>query len=235
MDFETDVTESIQRNGDIVSIRFTRPAEFDYSPGQFIFVTVGSGDNEVTKHLSISSSPTEGFLEVTKRMTGHPFANALAALKEGDIVRLRGPFGKFTLAGDAGEHKKMGMLSGGIGISPLRSMIRYACDKMLDLDMVLIYSNRHEESIAFEKEFVDLTRKFPKFHIVNTVTMPGPSWKGITGRITAGMIRKYMPDYPDRVFYISGPTKMVDSMQTLLKEMSIPKEQIKTESFPGYD
>ena len=46
MNFETDVMESIQRTGDIISIRFTRPAEFDYSPGQFIFVTVGNGDNE---------------------------------------------------------------------------------------------------------------------------------------------------------------------------------------------
>jgi len=49
------------------------------------------------------------------------------------------------------------------------------------------------------------------------------------------MIKKYMPDYPDRVFYISGPTRMVDSMLTLLKEMSIPEEQIKKEFFPGYD
>ena len=235
MNFETDVMESIQRTGDIISIRFTRPAEFDYSPGQFIFVTVGSGDFEVTKHLSISSSPTEGFLEVTKRLTGHPFANALAMLKEGDKVRLRGPFGKFTLAAEAGEHKKIGMLSGGIGISPLRSMIKYACDKMLDTDIVLFYSNRHEESIAFEKEFEDLTRKFPKFSFANTVTMPGPSWKGITGRISADMIKKYMPDYPDRVFYISGPTRMVDSMLSILKEMSIPEEQIKKEFFPGYD
>jgi ferredoxin-NADP reductase len=235
MNFETDVKESIQRTGDIISIRFTRPAEFDYRPGQFIFVTVGSGDFEVTKHLSISSSPTEGFLEVTKRLTGHPFANALAMLKEGDKVRLRGPFGKFTLGGVAGEHKKIGMLSGGIGISPLRSMIKYACDKMLDTDIVLFYSNRHEESIAFEKEFEDLTRKFPKFTVANTVTMPGPSWKGITGRISADMIKKYMPDYMDRAFYISGPTKMVDSMLTLLKEMSIPEEQIKKEFFPGYD
>ena len=125
--------------------------------------------------------------------------------------------------------------AGGIGISPLRSMIKYACDKMLDTDIVLFYSNRHEESIAFEKEFEELARKFPKFNVANTVTMPGPSWKGITGRISADMIKKYMPDYLDRVFYISGPTRMVDSMLTLLKEMSIPEEQIKTESFPGYD
>ena len=48
MIFEADVKESIQRTRDIISIRFTKPAGFDYIPGQFIFVTPGSGDHEVT-------------------------------------------------------------------------------------------------------------------------------------------------------------------------------------------
>ena len=233
MIFEAYVKESIQRTRDIISIRFTKPAGFDYSPGQFIFVTLGSGeDDEVTKHLSISSSPTEDLLEVTKRLTGHPFSKALAALKEGDKVKLKGPFGKFTYAG---ENKKIGMLSGGIGITPLRSIIKYIFDKMLDTDIVLFYSNSREDDIAFEKEFEEMKKKYQKFNIVNTVTMPGPSWTGLTGRITADMIKKYMPDYMNRVFYISGPTRMVDSMLILLKELNIPEAQIKKEFFTGYD
>ena len=232
MIFEAYVKESIQRTRDIISIRFTKPAGFDYSPGQFIFVIVGSGDDEVTKHLSISSSPTEDFLEVTKRLTGHPFSKALAALKEGDKVLLKGPFGIFTYAG---ENKKIGMLSGGIGITPLRSIIKYIFDEMLDVDIVLFYSNSREDDIAFENEFGEMKKKYPKFNIVNTVTMPGPSWTGLTGRITADMIKNYMPDYLNRVFYISGPTKMVDSMLILLKEINIPEEQIKKEFFTGYD
>jgi len=82
MIFEAEVKESIQRTRDVLSIRFTKPEKFEFKPGQFIFVTVGRSDNELTKHLSISSSPTESFLEVTKRLTGHPFANALASLKK---------------------------------------------------------------------------------------------------------------------------------------------------------
>ncbi len=232
MMFEAYVKESIQRTRDIISVRFTKPAGFDYSPGQFIFVTVGSGNDEVTKHLSLSSSPTEDFLEVTKRLTGHPFSNALAALKEGDKVKLKGPFGKFTFAGG---HKKIGMLSGGIGVTPLRSIIKYIFDKMLDTDVVLFYSNSREDDIAFEKEFEDMTKESPKFDVLNTVTKPGPSWTGLTGRITADMIKKHVPDYSNRVFYISGPIGMVDSMQILLKEINIPDEHIKKESFTGYD
>lgn len=230
--FVADVKESIQRTRDIVSVRFTKPAGFDYSAGQFIFVIAGSGDDEVTKHLSISSSPTEDFLEVTKRLTGHPFSKALAALKEGDKVLLKGPFGKFTYAG---EDKKIAMLSGGIGITPLRSIVKYIFDKMLDTDVVLFDSNHKEDDIAFEKEFEDMTKESLKFHVLNTVTMPGPSWTGMTGRITADMIKNHMPDYLNRVFYISGPARMVDSMLILLKELNIPDEQIKKEFFTGYD
>ena len=127
------------------------------------------------------------------------------------------------------------MLSGGIGITPLRSMIKYTNDKMLDTDIVLIYSNRHEDDIAFKQEFDELMTKNPKFNVVNTVTKPGSSWTRITGRISADMIKQHMPDFLDRVFYISGPTKMVDSMTTLIKEMSIPEDQIKKEFFTGYD
>ena len=232
MIFEAEVKDSIQRTREILSIRFTKPQEFELEPGQFIFVTVGSSDNELTKHLTISSSPTEGFLEVTKRLTGHPFSNALASLKVGDKVKLRGPFGKFTFKE---EYKKICMLSGGIGITPLRSIIKYINDKMIDIDIVLLYSNRHEDDIAFEQEFDEIMAKNPKFNIINTITNPGSSWTGLTGRISADMIKKHVPDYLDRVFYISGPTKMVDSMFALLKELRIPEDQIKKEQFTGYD
>lgn len=232
MDFETTVTESIQRTRNIISVRFAKPEGFEYLPGQYIFITIGNGDAELRKPLSISCSPTEGFLEVTKRLTGHPFSNALALLKKGDKVKFKGPLGYFTFFG---EYKKIGMLSGGIGITPLRSMIKYISDKMLDTDVVLFYSNSHEDDIAFEKEFEDLKKKFPKLNIVSTVTRPGPSWTGITGRISADMIKTHLPDYKDRVFYVSGPTKMVDSSLNLLKEMNVPEAQIKKESFSGYD
>lgn len=94
MRFEAKVRERIVRTPDIISIRFDRAAGFEYMPGQYIFVTIYSGDEKMTKHLTISSSPTEpDHLEVTKRLTGHPYSNALSELREGDKVTLDGPFG----------------------------------------------------------------------------------------------------------------------------------------------
>jgi len=222
----------IQRAKYIKSIRFNKPKEFYYQPGQFIFITLSNDEPDMTKHLSISSSPSEDFLEITKRLTGHPFANALIALEIGDIVLLRGPFGKFTFNG---EYKKIGMLSGGIGITPLRSMIRYTIDKGLGTDIVLLYSNRRQDDIAFNSEFEKLQKRNANIRVVNTVSRPDPFWRGVSGRINAEMIREHMPDYNDRIIYISGPQKMVDSVLDLLKELKVPESQIRKEYFHGYD
>jgi ferredoxin-NADP reductase len=232
MKFETDVVELIGRTPHMKSIRFAKPDDFSYLPGHFIFVTLKIEESEMTKHFSISSSPTEDFLEITKRLTGHPFSNALNTLKVGDTVLLNGPFGKFTLAG---EHQKVGMISGGVGIAPLRSMIKYSFDKGLDTDIVLLNSNRSEEDIAFNEEFKAMQGQNSNIKVVNTVTRPDPSWTGIRGRINAEMIQTHMPDYNERIIYTCGPKKMVDSMLALLGELNVHASQIRTEYFPGYD
>ena len=232
MKFEAEVIGLVQRTKDVISIKFTKPEGFEYKPGQFMFVTLGSGESEMTKHFSLSSSPTEDFLEITKRLTGHPFSNALETLKISDKVLLKGPFGDFTFNG---EHKKIGMVTGGIGITPLRSMIKYSIDKELGTDIILLYSNRHEKDIAFNDEFGELQKQNMDIKVVNTVTRPEPSWAGLCGRVDAEMIKKYMPDYNDRTIFISGSRKMVDSMVILLKGLGVPEKQINKEHFSGYD
>ncbi|MFB3765220.1 MAG: ferredoxin--NADP reductase [Methanotrichaceae archaeon] len=231
MNFETDVIETVHRTSDVKSIRFTKPQGFDYLPGQYLFMTLGSDSDQMTKHFTISSSPTEGFLEITKRLTGHPFANALANLRKGDKVSIMGPYGDFTFQG---EHEKIGMLTGGIGITPLRSMIRYSIDKDLRASMILLYSSSHENDIVFGDELSEIQRQSANIKVIETITRPGSSWRGMTGRIDAEMVMKFMPDYSERVFYTSGPQKMVDVMVSILRELKVPEAQIKQEYFPGY-
>ena len=96
MNFETNVVETIQRTPDIKSIRFEKLQEFNYFAGQYIFVTLKNVPDEMTKHFTLSSSPTENFLEITKRLTGHPFSNALSNLKPGDKVSMMGAYRDFT-------------------------------------------------------------------------------------------------------------------------------------------
>ena len=126
------------------------------------------------------------------------------------------------------------MLSGGIGITPLRSMIRYSADRNLKTNIILLYSNRFEDSIAFKDDFDAILERNANFKLIITITGPIKSWKGFTGRINLEMIKKIVPDYADRVFYTCGPRPMVDAMTIILTKMGLTKEQIKYEYFTGY-
>ena len=231
MQFEADILQILQRTKDVKSVRLREPDGFNYLQGQWISVTLGNENEQKTKPLSLSSSPTENFLEITKRLTGHDFSNALDVLKVGDKALLKGPFGNLTFQGD---YDKICMLSGGIGITPLRSMICYSTDMDLKTDITLIYSNRYEDSIAFEDDFKRMQTLNPNFKMTITITKPSPNWKGLTGRINRKMIEETVPDYADRIFYTTGPKVMVDAMRSILSEIGLTAEQVKYEYFTGY-
>jgi ferredoxin-NADP reductase len=222
----------IQRTRDVKSFRFPKPSSFSYKPGQFMFITIRAGQQEMTKHFTISSSPTEkDYVEFTKKLTGSSFSNALVSLKVGDWARIDGPYGNFTFEG---EYERIGMLSGGIGITPLRSMCKYCTDMRLGSQVTLLYGNRSEDDIVFREEFEALQQQNRNFKVVFTLSEPGSSWAGQTGRISLEMIRTEIPDCRERIFFTCGPPSMVEAMGNLLRELGIPADQTKRENFPGY-
>ncbi|MBN2517432.1 MAG: hypothetical protein JXB14_01155 [Candidatus Altiarchaeota archaeon] len=223
MEFDAEVLEIIGRAGDITSFRFK--ADMDYKPGQFFFVTI---EGDKTKHFSFSSSPTErGYIEFTKRLTDSEYSQGLRRLKTGDSAHIKGPFGDFIL----GDEKKIAILSGGIGITPFRSMLKYTADTGSDKDIVLLYSNRSPDDIAFKEELDGFGEK-GNIKVVHTITGEDDSWTGLKGRIDDDMVKKVVPDWRERTFYVAGPTKMVGVMEEILKRMGA--EKIRTENFPGY-
>lgn len=235
VEFETKVLNVIPRTYNVRTFRFSSPKNFSYKPGQFFFLTIKPGPaEEMTKHFSFSSSPTEtekyGFIEFTKKLTGSDFSNALEKLRPGDWTRIADPQGTFTFEGE----KNIAMLSGGIGITALRSMLKFITDKKLDTDVVLLYSNRTEKDIVFKDELEEWSGT-GNIKVVNTLTEPATgSWKGLTGRIDSEMIKQDIPDYMKRTFFSCGPPKMVEAMVVILKELGVPDKKIKTENFTGY-
>jgi ferredoxin-NADP reductase len=234
MRFESRVLETVQRTYDVRSFRFERPKGFEFAPGQYMYVTLKRDGKELEKHFTISSSPTEtSYIELTKRLTGHEYSNALVALKPGDAVTIDAPHGDFTFSG---EYDRVAMLTWGIGITPLRSMIRYATDKGLTTDITLLYSNHSDDDIPFADELEEMARRNANLKVVNTISSPSAKWNGHVGRIDGEMVRREMPDYSNRVAYVSGPYKMVNDVTNMLrKELKMPKNRLKKEDFPGYD
>ena len=232
MKFETYVKEIIPRTYNVTSFRFPRPAALNYKAGQFFFVTLKADGKELNKHFSFSSSPTEKtHIEFTKKLSDSDFSTALKGLKEGDWGRIDAPYGKFTFEG---EHEKIGLLAGGIGITPFKSICRYCTDVRLDTKVTLLYGNRTEDDIAFRKELVTMQQQNKNLKVVFTLNEADSGWKGATGLITTEMIKKEMPDYKETTFYTCGPPKMVQIMEKLVEQLGVPKTQLKREYFTGY-
>lgn len=232
MQFETHVNKIIQRTHNVKSFQFIQPLEFRYKPGQFLFLTIKIKEAEARKHFTISSDPSQiGILEFTKKLTGHEFSNALDNLKPKHWVRIDGAYGNFTFEG---EFEKIAMLTGGIGITPLRSMISFCNNKKINCNIVLLYTNRKEEDIVFGKELKKIQKENPNIKIVFTLTKADKNWDGYSRRIDKEMILDEIPDFKERIFFTCGPPKLVDNMVKLLEEIKVDKEKIKKENFPGY-
>lgn len=235
-EFESEVSAIIQRTPSIRSFRFPIKARgVRYRPGQFFFLTIRIGGEEAIHHFSFSSSPTEkGYIEFTKRITGSDFSQALANMKPGDWARLQGPEGSFTLPRN---QSKLAFLSGGIGITPLRSMLRYVTDKSLPYDIVLLYGNPSLQEVAFRKELEVIAAARHDIRVEHVLSGPDypADWKGKRGYINKDLILELMPDYPERLFYLSGPPKMVMALQQQLSVLNLPENQVKHDSFTGYD
>jgi len=232
MKFETNVKEIIPRTPNVTSFRFPRPAELEYKAGQFLFITIKPAGNELIKHFSFSSSPTEKeHIEFTKKFTDSEFSAALKALKPDDWARIEAPFGEFTFEG---EHPKIAMLAGGIGITPLVSICKYCIDKQLATKITLLYGCRTEGDIAFRKELEEMQKQNSNLKIVFILNEAGSGWKGAVGVINADIVKKEIPEYKETMFYTCGPPPMVEVMEKLVESLGLPKTQLKLEYFSGY-
>jgi glycine betaine catabolism B len=181
---------------------------------------------------------------ISTRIRDTPYKQKLASLEEGTEISAWGPQGNFVLHDDYA--KPAVFLSGRIGVTPFRSMVKYATDKQLPLKIVMFDSNRNESNILYKKEFDDWAAKNKNLKIVYTITEEEEEsrqgegstsrWKGERGRIDRSMMAGYIDseDLENSIFYICGPPGMIKAMQEILQDMRIPKERIKAEEFTGY-
>src|SRR5207247_2015119 len=143
------------------------------------------------RHFTLSSSPTEEFIMITTRIRDTPYKKRLASLENGARVKVRGPQGKFVLHED--YSKPAIFLSGGIGVTPFRSMIKYATDKKLKAKIVMFDSNRNMQNILYKDEFDSLPHENPNLKVIYAITDEEPSeWKGERGRIDKAMIDRHL-------------------------------------------
>lgn len=230
---------------DIMTFRFSRGG-IDYTAGQYAFFKLDGVDGDAKgpiRHFSIASSPTEqDYIQISTRIRDTQYKQKLASLEEGTEISAWGPRGEFVLHED--HSKPAVFLSGGIGVTPFRSMIKCATDKQLPLKIIMFDSNKNQQNILYKDEFDSWSSQNKNLKIVHTVTEEEEehgsntsSWGGEHGRIDRSMLERHLTkdEVANTVFYICGPPGMLKAMQELLQqELQIPKDRIKVEAFTGY-
>ena len=133
------------------------------------------------------------------------------------------------------KNQKLVFFAGGIGVTPFRSMVKYLIDKKEKRDITIFYANRTPQDVVY-KDIFDQAEKSLGIKTIYTVSKNNASanWKGETGYITEQMIKEKLPDYKDRMFYLSGPRSMITSFEQTLRNMGIKNSHIKTDFFPGF-
>ena len=234
-DFKLKLSTKIQRTPSIVSFRFTPDRPCEFLPGQFAKLVLDEArpqNNDLNKYLSFSCSPTKDYIEFTKRISNSEFSRKLNALKPQDEILMQGPLGKCILHE---EYKKIGFLVGGIGITPVISMVEYMADKDLDTDAVLLYSNRDMEEIAFKPELDSWKNALGNFNVVYTLTDCDVEQKEcLAGRIDEKKIAENVSDITERIFFMFGPPRMVEAMKGLCLGAGCEEKMLKLENFIGY-
>lgn len=222
----------------------------NYKAGQYAVVDLGTREDPEgpVRSFTIASSPTEEYSLISTRIRDTPFKNKLANLEVGSLVNITAPLGKFVLPEDDNSRPVV-FLSGGIGVTPFRSMVKYATDKQLPIKIIMFDSNRNEENILYKEVFNDCVSANKNLEIVHTITGEGDEvsssssstvnydWKRERGFINKVMLTKYMSteELDNSIFYICGPPGMLKAMQKLLQDdLLIPKDRIKIEEFTGY-
>lgn len=237
---------------DIMSFKFERKTDIDsgkqlqnqqqnyylnYKAGQYAIFDLGTKDDPEgpVRSFTVASSPTENFILISTRIRDTPFKKKLASLDVGSHVNVTAPLGRFVLHED--YSKNAVFLSGGIGVTPFRSMIKYSTDKQLPLKIAMFDSNRNLENILYKKEFDECADLDANLKIVYTLDVSDNDWKGERGFIDKAMLTRYLSptELDNSIFYICGPPAMLNAMKKLLQEdLDIPKERMKVEEFIGY-
>ena len=210
------------------------PVLFTFKPGQFLTLELQIDGKPVHRSYTISSTPSRPHaLELTvKRVAGGRVSNWLHDnLHVGDSLSVKGPGGSFSFF----DHpaRKMLMISGGSGITPVMSMARWVCDTVADCDVVFLHAARTAADIIFRAELEMMDRRYANFHLFVTSSQAEPDQapSELSGRITPEMVRKVAPDFAERTVYVCGPTGFMASARNIMKSLDHPMDNFHEESF----
>lgn len=220
----------------ILSLKPKDPSQaLQYVSGQYLSIGFRlHGRRTPMRSFSIVSSPSRGnTLQVAMRITGL-FTRAASTIKIGDAAYIRGPYGKFVL--DTKASKPVVMIAGGIGVTPMMSMIRWASDVASAVPITLLYSYRSGNKPAFYDELLELQAKNHNFRVTFFETSPKANTTAgkstVFGQITPEYLQRITTNkYAGSSYYLCGPPAFMKAIETGLSGCGVGSNKIITESF----
>lgn len=223
------VLATFDETAEIRTFRLARPPGFAFQAGQFALVRVSIDGRPVIRCYSITSAPAiSGYLEISVRNQGIVSRHLHETLRPGMTIELNGPGGEFVYP--AGEQPIV-LLAGGIGITPLLSMLRHALIHAPSRPITLVLSAQTAAHVPFGDELQGLARRHPQFRMVIALSRGTPDGRFHSGRIDRNLIERAVPRPLACVYMICGPLGMIEDLRHVLEAMGVPAAQIHFEKF----
>jgi ferredoxin-NADP reductase len=225
--YEVAYLQRDQCGSDIVTFRFERPSGYTFAAGQWFTLRLQTAEGPGTHTFSHSSAPGDDYLELTTRLSPSAYKRALGALEPGAIVHLNGPGGRLSVAEDV---TRVAFLAGGVGVTPIRSILRDAAARGRRFDdALLLYGNRDESCVPFLAEFQAMADIGVR--VVVVYERPTPEWPGESGFITADTVRRHLDVSDGRQIFVTGPPVMVSAIENVLDQLGVDAGRRRIERF----
>lgn len=218
-----------------------------FKPGQHLTFRLPGSSREgghLVRCYSLSDHPQQPHYRVTiKRVPPPPGAPNSAGglgsslfhaqIKESDVLEVRAPSGNFCL--DPQDVTPVVLIGGGIGVTPIYSMLATLVHQKSRRPAWVYYGVRHRREHLFREEFAAITRDHPHIRIRVCYSRPEPEDRPgedyhLAGRITPELLRRELPSN-DFAFYYCGPRGMMEALTAGLKEWGVPETRRHFEAF----
>jgi ring-1,2-phenylacetyl-CoA epoxidase subunit PaaE len=213
---------------DIVTLvlRDDRGARFDFLPGQFFTVTIDG----VARNYSASNVPGGDELHLTiKRKEGGELSPLLCAAEPGTTLHVGGPYGSFTVAVDPAKKRRIVLIAGGVGITPLVSIAKTVLATEAASEVALLYGNRSPADTAFRADLDALARACPDRFVLRHVLETDS--RRLDRSVTSRLFATLPPKFATADVYVCGPDGMMTEVLAALASLGVADRRIRTERF----
>ncbi|HYW26548.1 MAG TPA: ferric reductase-like transmembrane domain-containing protein [Terriglobales bacterium] len=206
---------------------------WSFLPGQFAWVTVGRSPYRHDHHPFSLSSPADvdvrGRVAMTIKQAGD-WTRGVGSIDPGTRVHLDGPHGSFSI--DLHQAPGYVFVAGGVGITPIYSMIATMFLREDSRPALLFYTNSDWDSVTFREQLDELEGYMPNLRVVHLLKQPPPGWRGPSGRLTADVLGRYLPwQYRSFEYFLCASEATMDATEDALLELGVSDYRIHSERF----